>query len=254
MSGFRCFLRKEARETLRTWRIWVLPGMILFFAITSPIIALLTPALVASLVVSQPGVVIKLPDPVARDAYMQFIKNLDQLVMLAIIIAGAGTVSGEIRAGTATMVLTKPLSRGGFVAAKVVAQGILLVLATALGAAVCLGTTRLLFGVSPVHGLLVAVSLWLVFALFMVAVMTLLSVVLDSQGGAAGVGLVVYFATLVLRSWGPAADHSFAGLPKAAYEVLEGGDPAVSWPVMTAVILGAAATWLAARIFRRAEI
>lgn len=252
MSGFRCFLRKEARETLSTWRIWVLPGVILFFAITSPIIALLTPALVSSLAGSQPGVVIQLPDPVARDAYLQFIKNLDQLVMLAIIIAGA--VSGEIRAGTATMVLTKPLSRGGFVAAKVVAQGTLLVLATALGVVACLATTRLLFGISPVGGLLVAVSLWLVFALFMVAVMTLLSVILDSQGGAAGVGLVVFFATLVLRSWGPAADHSFAGLPRAAYRVLAGGDPAVLWPVITAVMFGATATWLAARIFGRAEI
>ena len=45
MSGFSTFLAKEFTEIRKTWRIWVIPGMLLFFAITSPIIADITPAL-----------------------------------------------------------------------------------------------------------------------------------------------------------------------------------------------------------------
>ena len=41
MSGFRVFARKELREIVRTWRIWVLPGILLFFALTGPASTLL---------------------------------------------------------------------------------------------------------------------------------------------------------------------------------------------------------------------
>ena len=86
MTGFGAFLGKELTEIRRTWRLWVIPGMLVFFGITSPIIAALTPALVQSMATSQPGLVIRIPPPTARDAYVQFIKSLDQLVLIAIII------------------------------------------------------------------------------------------------------------------------------------------------------------------------
>ena len=95
MTGFLAFLRKEFTEIVRTWRIWVIPGMLLFFGLISPIIAALTPALVQSMASAQPGVVVKLPPPTALDAAAQFLKNLNQFILIAIVIAGAGVVSGE---------------------------------------------------------------------------------------------------------------------------------------------------------------
>ena len=122
MTGFGAFLWKEFVEIRRTWRIWVIPGMLVFFGVTSPIIAALTPALVRSMAASQPGVVIQIPPPTALDAYGQFLKNLNQFVLIAVIIAGAGVVSGERSSGTAVLALTKPLSRGAFVLAKILSQ------------------------------------------------------------------------------------------------------------------------------------
>ena len=46
MSGFGAFFGKEFWEIRKTWRIWVLPGMLVFFAISSPILALITPSVV----------------------------------------------------------------------------------------------------------------------------------------------------------------------------------------------------------------
>jgi ABC-2 type transport system permease protein len=109
MTGLGAFVRKELTEIVRTWRIWVIPGMLVFFGITSPIIAALTPALVQSMTASQPGVVIRVPPPTALDAYAQFLKNLDQFVLIAIVISGAGAVSGERSSGTAILALTKPI-------------------------------------------------------------------------------------------------------------------------------------------------
>jgi ABC-2 type transport system permease protein len=110
-DGIRRVSRKELTEIRRTWRLWVIPGMLVFFGVTSPIIAALTPALVKSVAASQPGVVMRVPTPRALDAYAQFLKNLDQFMLIAVIIAGAGVVSGERGSGTAILALTKPLSR-----------------------------------------------------------------------------------------------------------------------------------------------
>ena len=254
MTGFGPFLRKETLEIRRTWRIWVLPGLLLFFAVTSPVLALLTPALVSQLVGSQPGVVIQLPDPVPVDSYLQFMKNLDQLVLLAVIIAGAGIISSERNSGTAALVLTKPLSRAEFVLAKVVSQQGLLIVATAVSAAVCIGMTTLLFGTSPIRGFVEAVALWTVYAMVFVVLMAFLSAVFASTGGAAGVGLGVYIIALILRIWPPAIEGTLVGLPAAAVGALGGQETALGMPLLTASVAAAALLGATIWVFSRAEI
>lgn len=254
MSGFGTFLGKEFREMARTWRIWVLPGMMLFFSLTSPILALIAPALVSSLAGGKEGVVVTIPSPVAVDAYQQFLKHMNQIILLAIVIAGAGCVSGERRSGTAALVLTKPLSRGGFILAKVLSQQVLLGLTAAVGAGLCVAVTTVLFGASPIQPFLLAVLLWLVQALLLVVVMTLLSALFTSQGGACGVGLGVYFLGQLLGLWSPAAEYSPAGLTPAAARILAGQSPPVLWPVGTAILLAGVLALLAVWAFQQKDL
>src|SRR4029450_10216921 len=100
MSGFSAFLAKELNEIMKTWRIWVLPGMLLFFAVASPVLALLTPALVSSAAQAPPGLTIPMPPPTWTDAYGQFLKILNQIILIAIVITGAGAISSERASGT----------------------------------------------------------------------------------------------------------------------------------------------------------
>jgi len=254
MTGLVAFLRKELTEIRRTWRLWVIPGMLVFFGLTSPIIAALTPALVHSMTAAQPGVVIQLPAPTALDASAQFLKNLDQFVLIAVVIAGAAVVSGERASGTAILVLTKPLSRGAFVVAKIVSQVMLLVAATALGVTACLAITALVFDGSNTARLVRAVALWLLYAALLVVVMTLFSAAFRSRGAAAGAGLGFYFLTLLFANWAPAARYSFLGLMPAMRDALTGEALSLGWPVTTAVaaiVLGALAT---VRIFEQQEL
>ena len=254
MTGFGAFLRKELIEIRRTWRVWVIPAMLVFFGVTSPIIALLTPALVQSMTASQPGVVIKLPPPTALDAYAQFLKNLNQFMLIAVVITGAGVVSGERSAGTAILALTKPLSRRAFVVAKILSQVALLVAATTLGTVVCLGVTAAAFGTANEARLVTMVALWLLYAVLLIVVMTLFSAAFRSRGAAAGSGLGFFFLTLLLSTWGPAARYGFVGLMPAMRDALLGEEMTLGWPVTTAVaaiVLGAAA---AVRIFERQEL
>src|SRR5450759_639652 len=117
MSGTAVFARKEVREILRTWRIWVLPGILLFFALTGPVLAKFTPEIVGALAGDQLSG-FKIPTPTYLDAYTQWIKNLSQIALFALIIMYGSVISSETKSGTAVLVLTKPVSRTAFVIAK----------------------------------------------------------------------------------------------------------------------------------------
>jgi ABC-2 type transport system permease protein len=254
MTGFGAFLVKEMHEIRRTWRIWVLPGMLLFFAITSPIIALVTPDVVSSLAGSQPGLVINMADPTATDSFTQFLKSLDQIVLIAVVIAGAGVVSGERSSGTAVLALTKPLSRAAFILAKVLAQLLLLVGFTAIGTITCAALTRVLFGPAPWLPFVTAVSLWLMSATLLVVVMTFFSALFPSRGAAAGAGLAFLLLTLLLSLWPRAVSHSFVGLLSLSGAALAGRPVPWIWPVATAALGSLAIALAAAKVFERQEL
>ncbi len=254
MSGFSTFLAKEFTEIRKTWRIFVIPGMLLFFAVTSPIIADLTPALVASLSKSQPGVVVKLPSPTWRDSYAQFLKSLSQMVLIAVVITGAGAVSGERSSGTAVLTLTKPVSRGSFILAKIVSQSGLLIGATVVSTAVCAVLTVVIFGPSPVGPLMASVSIWTIDALLMIAVMTLFSAGFAARGASAGAGLGFFFLTLLISIWPPANQYTFVGLTSASAKALMHQPTGALWPVVTALAAAILSVRGAVWVFERQEL
>lgn len=254
MTGFQAFFGKELLEIGKTWRIWVLPGMVLFFAVSSPVLAMLTPKLIASMAESQPGVTIVLPPATWLDAYGQFLKNLNQVVLIAVVITGAGAVSGERSAGTAVLTLTKPLARGAFVLAKVASQSFLLIACAALGMLLCGALTRAIFGTAPLGPLAYAMLLWLAYALLLVTVMTLFSGWFAARGAAAGAGLAFLFLGFLIAIWEPAVRYTFLGLLPAAGKALAGQPVATLWPLLTAAAMGVLSAAAAVKIFERQEL
>ena len=154
----------------------------------------------------------------------------------------------------AALVLTKPLSRAAFVQARLLFQLALVVVVVAAGSGVCGLMTWLLFGDLPVAPFLGAIGLWLVLAMFLLAAMTLLSVLFSSPGGASGVGLGVYFVVGLLSMWGTAARFSPVGLASASSELLAGKHPAIAAPVVTALLASALLVALATWVFQRKDL
>jgi len=254
MRGFTAFLSKEFVETIRTWRLFALPGIVLFFAVSGPPLAMLTPELLASVAGSQPGVIIAFPEPTYVDAYAQWVKNLSQIVVFAVVIVFGGVVSTEVRAGTAALVLTKPISRTAFVLAKFAASLAFVTAVVVIGALVTWGVTHAVFAEAPLGVLASATGAWLAFGAMLVAIMTLLSVTVRSQAGAAGLGLGVYLVLALATMWGPALRYTPAGLVNAPAEVLMGADIALGWPIATAAAVSVASVTAAVMAFRRAEL
>lgn len=254
MGGFRSFLGKEFLETVRTWRIWVLPGIMLFFALTTPILSKLTPTLLESFAKEQPGAVIRLPDPTYRDAYLEHVSNLSEIVALAVLIAFAGAVNGERRSGTAILVLTKPVSRPAFVAAKAIANAVLLAGTLLAGTLVSWGMTRIVFGEAPPGPVFGATAVWFAFGLLLVGVATLASTLVGSQLGAAGIGLLAFALLGISNLWEPAQRYGPAGVLKASGELALGKSADFAWPLGVSLVLAVVLTAAAALVFRRQEL
>lgn len=253
MTGTLRFLSKETVELLRTWRLPVVGGVVLFFAITGPVLALLTPEILRSMQASQPGVIIQVPDPTWRDAYAQWIKNLSQIVAFVTIISAAGSVAGEVASGTAQLVLTKPVSRSGFVVAKGVAFFGLVAGVVLIGAALTQAMTLAVYGVAPSAPLWGPTLVWLVFAALLIAVAVLLSTVAPTLA-AAGIGVGVLFVLSLAGMWGPAVRFTPAGLTVAPSQLLAGQGVDLLWPLLTTVVAAVFLLALAAVLFTRREL
>lgn len=254
MRGFGAFLGKELREIVRTWRIWVLPGIVLFFALTGPPLAKVTPELMKSFVASQPGVVFQLPEPTYIDAYAAWIKNLSQMMVFAVIIIFGGLVTSETKSGTAVLVLTKPLSRPAFVLAKFSGALILLIGSIAAGVLATWAVTKVTFGVAPVRLLVETTGAWLAFGVLLLGVMTLVSAWQSSQAGAAGLGIGVWFVLTLLTLWEPAVHYSPAGLAGAASAVLARTGADLTWPLVTGAVMVGVCVAGAVGVFSRREL
>jgi ABC-2 type transport system permease protein len=254
MNGFAPFLRKEFNETVRTWRLWVLPGFLLFSALSSPLVTYLMPTLLDSLGTAQQGLSITVSDPTALQAYLEYLGNLSELTLFALVIAYGGIVSGEVRGGTAALTLAKPLSRAAFVTGKWLSQAAVVLVAAALGTVICIGLTQLLFGAGPAGRTVVAVALWVVYALMLLAVMVLLSIELKAPAAASGAGVGVYAALLVLAQFEVTSSATPAGLPAAGIAIVRGEPSQWAGPLVATLAVTAACLLVAVLRFERREI
>jgi len=253
MSGTAVFARKEVREILRTWRIWVLPGILLFFALTGPVLARYTPEIVGALAGSQLGG-LKLPTPTYLDSYTQWVKNLSQIALFALIIIYGSIISAETRNGTAVLVLTKPVSRAAFVIAKASVHSVFLAVLVVMGTLLTWGLTAAVFGKAPGSALWSSAMVWLVFGVLFISLMTLLSVLIGSAAGAAGAGLGIYALVSIASIWKPLGSYSPAALATQPASLAAGKDAAVLWPVLTSLLLAVVLVAFAAQAFRRKDL
>ncbi|ALO67319.1 hypothetical protein AS189_13445 [Arthrobacter alpinus] len=226
----------------------------LLFAVTGPVLAKYTPELLGAVAGSQ-FASLQLPEPTVFDSYGQWIKNLSQIVIFALIIIYGGIVSAERRSGTAVLMLTKPVSRATFIVVKAVVHASFLVVLLAGGTLTTWGLTAVVFGTAPGRSLWSAALLWLVIAIVFLSLMTLFSVLIPSAAGAAGAGLGAFMVLSIGAVWKPVSDHSPAGILERAAALASGaGIDFPLWPLISSIALSVSAVFLAAILFRRQEL
>jgi ABC-2 type transport system permease protein len=255
MAGFRVLLRKELREALRSNRLLVVGVVFLVLGIISPVTARYTPELLKLVGASQPGVQITLPPPSVSDAIAQYLKNVAGTGILVALLLPMGMVAREKERGTAALVLTKPVAREAFLAAKLVALVVLLAVGVVLAAAATYLYTAILFEPLALGGF-VACSLLVLLSLLVYGGLTFLgSTLTNSQLAAVGIGLAAWVVLSLVAVIPLAAQYTPAGLLEPASALARGASPAhLVVSVLANVGIFAIVVALAWLSFRRQEL
>ena len=255
LHGFGAFTRKELLETRKTWRLWVLPGVLVFLGLTTPIMAAVTPTILKMTAQRQPGVVIKFPTPTSIDSYAQFMGNLAQLALLVVIITGgrrnrrrAARRYGRARADQAALAHVVRVGQGAR-QPRHPGRG-----HGDRHSAVRRRDHRAVRREAhrPVHR--VGGRAWLALAAMFVCLMIWLSAALDKQAAAAGAGLAAYAAIFALTGFPAIREWTPAGILAANDALLKGKDMALGRPVTVTLLLALVFLIAAAWAFRRKEL
>ena len=258
MSTIRPLLRLRAREIVRTWRIWVLPAVLVFLAATGPVITRFTKEILAGALGSSEVTATLLPNPTTADAAGRWITDLSQLAIFVVVVMAAGAINSEVRSGVASLILVKPASRVAYVVSHAVILLLLVAVSALLAAVVSWAVTGLVFdsvagGVELVT-LLGATGIWIVFATVLIAISLVASTAFDAMAAAAGIGIGTFFL-LTLAGMAPRlTEFTPAGLIPAASAIATGASPdsvAIWWPVTTGLVLAALMLAIAILVFQR---
>lgn len=256
-QGYRVLLAKELRESWRTRRLPLITLLFVLVGLMSPLTAKFLPDILKATLGDQlQGIPMPTVDPLASVGQLQ--KNLGQLGALAAIALAMGAVSGELDRGTAALVLSQPVGRPAFLAAKLTAIGVVLGIATVLAVVVAWIYTAILIQPTGVGGWAALTVLdWL--GLFVWAALTLwASAATGSTTAAAGLGFVAMIV-LSLAAVVPALERLLpAGLTTPAMTLAAGTGEVDTAKLATAIVGSAVIALVAAggavAAFRRREL
>lgn len=252
MNGF-VLLKKEVKAILRTYQCWLVPLIFIFFGILSPVSAKFLPEILKAAMQSDAPqnmvIQIKIPEPTAADAYMQWLKNLSQFGMLTVILLSMGLISEEKLRGTLEMVATKPVSRTSIVLSKFASQTGLFALSIALGTAVCFLYTYLLFDNANLGPLIFSTLSFVIYAILILSITIFFSSLLKNPISAGGLGLISYFSLSITASLGhgfdkytPGALATLANQIVAGVKQLPNGYPAITTSLLASLLIIAVAS------------
>lgn len=254
MIGLGVLLDKDLREQWRTKRLLIVGLVFVAFGILSPVIARFTPELIDALG-GTGGVVIEMPPPTLADAIGQFVRNLGQTGALAAILLAMGAIASEKERGTAAMWLTKPTTRGAFLASRALAVGFVLLIGMAAAGIAGYVYTGFLFELPPLGGWAVMCLLLLLQMSAYAAVTFLGSTLTRSPMAAAGLGIAALTVIAIIGALPVIGPWTPSGLADAGLAIASGSSPPhLVEPVVAMSVLIAAAlvgSWLA---FRRQEL
>lgn len=244
--------RKEWLELIRTHRLLVVAIVLVFFGLTSPLLAKFTPELITLLPIG--GITIQMPPPTVADAIGQYIKNMAQFGIILALLLTMGAIAQEKDKGTAAMMLVKPIPRGAFLGAKYLGLAAMFAITLAAAGIACYYYTLLLFEAMNVLHWLVLNALLLLYVLVYVALTLFCSTLVKSQAAAGGIALGL-MALLGLVGAIPGLGKYLPGELVGWGTRLMLGDGTASWPALGVsvglIVISLLAAWL---VFKRQEL
>ncbi|MBI2861514.1 MAG: ABC transporter permease subunit [Chloroflexi bacterium] len=244
MIGFGALLKKELAEQLRTYKLLIVAVVFLLLGMTTPLMTKYLPELIK---LAGEEIKVEFPTPTAVMALKEYADNIVQIGLLVAVLIGMGSIARERERGTAAMILSKPVSRGAFVVAKLLAGSVTLTLSLAAGALAGYFYTLVLFGAASTQAFIGLNVLLALFLMMCFSVTLFFSSLLKSSVAAGGLALAFLVGQSLIASI-PRIGEYFPGQTISWGVRMVSGAEGNSWPavaVTTGVILLAALlSWL----------
>lgn len=202
MKSLTAFLKKEWMEWIRTGRITILGIIFLLLGIMNPAIAKLTPWMMEMMAdtLEESGFIITNVQVDALTSWTQFFKNIP-IGLIVFVLICSGIFTKEYQSGALVLVLTKGLKRSKVVAAKTLT----LIISWTVLYWLCYGITYLynsyFWDNSVAKNLVVSATYWWLFGVWVVALMVLFSILMNTNTGVltavGGVTFTIYLIGMI---------------------------------------------------------
>ena len=247
MSGLGALLKKEFREQLKTHKFLIIAAVFLLFGLGTPLMLKYLPEL---LKLAGEEIIIEIPPATPVQALAEYADTAVQLGVLMAVLMAMGAIARERESGTAAMTLSKPVSRGAFVLAKLVAMSTSFLVAIGLASIACYGYTVILIGEADALAFVVLNLLLGLFLVFCLSVTLLFSSLFRSQLVAGGLALVILIGQALIAGVPWIGGYMPAGLISWGTGLLS-GTASSAWiavgATLAAVILCLYLSWLSLR-------
>lgn len=190
MSSLTVLLRKEWRENVRNFKIYWIPIVFIIFGVLEPITNHFLPEIMKSVGNLPEGTDFVWPEFRGEDIFISLMSQYQMIGILIIILAFMGSISGERKSGTATLLYVRPMSFGQYFLSKWIVVNVVVLASVWLGFMAAWYYIQILFNsvaAGEIFSFLATYSLWLVFA---VTVVLALSAWLSS-GATAGLSILI---------------------------------------------------------------
>ncbi len=251
MNGFGVLLKKELKEQLRTYKLLIVAAVFLLFGLGTPLLIKYTPQLIE---MAGEDLVIQMPPPSAAMAIAEYTSTIGQVGVLVAVLVAMGAVARERSRGTAAMVLSKPVSMGAFLIAKLTAMSVTFIGALILGSVACYTYTVLLIESADISAFL---ALNLLIALFLVvclAVTLFFSSIFRNQLAAGGIALAIIIMQALLTQIPVFGDYLPARMIVWGTDLVENQAPTAWGAVGVSVFLIIACLYFSRLILQRREL
>ena len=175
MKNFLVFTKKEIKEQIYSYKLFIFIVAFFVFGMIGPLTAKLLPEIIASMSIE--GMQITIPNPTYIDSYTQFFKNINQIGTVIILIGFSGCICSEISKGTLINILSKGLSRSTVIISKYVSCLFLWTISYVVSALTHYVYTLYLFGSHPTNNLIFSLFCVWLFGIFIISLLFISSII-----------------------------------------------------------------------------
>lgn len=192
----KVLILKEFRSNWRSFRYPAFLLVVLFFALLDPPMIAYMDQVIGYFA---EGMEIGFPDPTPADAFASYLSDVSQIGLIVLIFVLMGSVAKEKETGVAGWMLSKPVSRWQFLAAKIIVHYAVITAGIFICSALAYLYTMSLLGKVPLNQALLGTAVLTVFILLIASLTFFFSTILKSPLQAGGATIFIFFISGILN-------------------------------------------------------